>query len=448
MSNGATTSAVAARSDALQEWLKYAPPPNPLESGQRWNVFLSYRSVNRTWVINLYDVLRDRGHKVFLDQCVIAGGDPLIQTLEDALDQSQAGVLVWSSASADSQWVRREYETMERRADRGFRFVPVRLDDKKLPTFAERRVFLDFSQYPDGPNGGELLRLLHAVVGLPLSDDALRFANVQDEAAKDFTAKVKAAVRMGSEVQLRKLFDTGGPVWETSSALGCAVAEGLTKLGKPEAALEVLDGLDQRFPRAIRPKQLRALALARHARQRDLDEPLEEAQLILGTLYERGERDPETLGIYARTWMDRYEKSKNLLDLQQSRDYYAMAFESAQDDYYTGVNAAAKSVFLGTPADLDLARTLATRVQRIVESPETPDDYWKRATAGEVQLIRGNYEQAGKVYAGAVAKAPTERASHESTWLQACRLMKALASSAEERGKVRQAFAHLPDCVQ
>ena len=429
--------------DILRQWLQYAPPPNALKPGQRWNIFLSYRSVNRPWVINLYDVLRGHGHQVFLDQCAITGGDPLIEKLEDALDQSQAGVLVWSSASADSAWVRREYETMERKADAGFRFVPVRLDDNALPTFAQRRIFLDFSQYPDGPNGGELLRLLHSVVGLPLSGDAAHFAAAQDETAKEFTANVKSAVRNGATGQLRKLFEAGGPAWETSSALGCTVVEGLIKLGEYQAALEVLPELEQRFPRAIRPKQLRALALARRGQEGDL----EGAQQVLGGLYERGEKDPESLGIYARTWMDRYEKSKDALDLRQSRDLYAEAFESAKDDYYTGVNAAAKGVFLGTPADIDRGRESARSVQQLVGVAALPGDYWKTATVAEVHLMLGNYEQAAAIYGAAVAMARKERGSHETTWRQACRLMATLAPPAQDRERIRQAFSHLPDCA-
>jgi hypothetical protein len=66
------------------------------------------------------------------------------------------------------------------------------------------------------------------------------------------------------------------------------------------------------FPMAIRPKQLHALALARRGEGDDLMK----AQEILGSLYELGERDPETLGIYARAWMDRYEKSGDVEDLK------------------------------------------------------------------------------------------------------------------------------------
>src|SRR6266566_4082272 len=39
----------------------------------------------------------------------------------------------------------------------GFKFVPLRLDGSNLPVFAANRIFLDFSTYPDGPNGGELI---------------------------------------------------------------------------------------------------------------------------------------------------------------------------------------------------------------------------------------------------------------------------------------------------
>jgi tetratricopeptide (TPR) repeat protein len=303
---------------------------------------LSYRSVNRIWVLNLYDVLHQQGFEVFLDQVVLAGGDELIRVLEDGLQQSQAGILVWSARTGESDWVRREYQTLERQAleRETFCFVPVRLDDSKLPAFAANRVFLDFSSYPDGPNGGELLRLLHSITGKPLSPEAAHFAAEQDALAKQQAEEIGAAIRNKDPELLLELFKTGGLAWETSSALGCKAAEGLIKLGRNDDALGMLEQLSQRFPRAIRTRQLQALALARRAKNDDL----RQAQRILGTLYEAGERDPETLGIYARTWMDRYNKSGERSDLEQSRDLYAEAFERATDDYYSGINAASKSV--------------------------------------------------------------------------------------------------------
>ena len=428
------------------DWTRLAPRPRPLEGKDTWNVFLSYRSVNRPWVLNLYDVLRQHGHSVFIDQCALKAGDQLQSRLEEALGTSQSGVLIWSSATADSEWVRREYQTLENLAakKKGFQFVPVRLDQSELPLFAENRVFLDFSGYPDGPNGGELLRLLHALTGQPLSPEAARFADEQDDAAKEASAQIAAAIKNGYPDRLIRPFEEGGLVWQTSPVLACKAAEGLTKLGRNEEAIALLDRIRQRFPKAVRPRQLYSLALARRAKGDDLMT----AQQILGVLYERGERDPETLGIYGRTWMDRYAKSGDAGDLAQSRDLYAEAFERAPDDYYTGINAAAKSVLLGTPEDLARAAEYAEKVQKIVGTEPRPGDYWMTATVGEVFLIQKRYAQAARLYRDAVAIGRKEIASHLSTWKQACRLMEKLNPREIEREMVRTPFAHLPDCGQ
>lgn len=433
------------------EWAKFVPKPRPLTGGDKYHVFLSYRSVNRAWVLNLYDVLRAHGHEVFLDQCVLKAGDPLIKQLEAGLTSSQAGVLIWSSATADSDWVFREYSTMEAKTTKkpGFQFVPIRLDASELPAFATNRVFLDFSTYPDGPNGGELLRLLHAIVGQSLSPEAAHFANEQDETSKLAASQIGAAIKQGRPDRLMQLFSDDGPPWQTSSALGCKAAEGLTKLDCNDNAIQVLDALEKDFPRAIRPKQLRALALARRAQRRRKagdaawEEDLMAAQDIVGVLYESGECDPETLGIYARTWMDRYDASRDLADLRQSRDLYAEGFEAAQDDYFTGINAAAKSVFLGTPAELEKGSEYARRVQAIVGIEKHPNDYWKTATVAEAFLIQRDFTKAAELYDAAVGIAPKEVASHKSTWLQASRLLEKLGSSDEERALVLRPFEHL-----
>jgi hypothetical protein len=408
-------------------------------------VFLSYRSVNRAWVLNLYDVLKELGHQVFLDQVALKAGDSLIGRLQEALAASQAGILIWSTATGDSEWVAREYQVLERQAaeNEEFQFVPIRLDRSKLPVFAANRIFLDFSDYPDGPNGGELLRLLHAIAGKPLSEEAARFADEQDDAAKQATNKINAAIDIGSEKRLRELFERDGLPWRISAALGCKAAEGLTKLDRNDDTITILSQLEAQFPRAIRPRQLHALALARRASRTNNAADLDQAQEILAEVYAAGERDPETLGIYARTWMDRYERDKNDLALRRSRDLYAQAFDGAQDDTYTGINAAAKSVFLGTPQDLEKGRTYAQRVLKVVGTDPRSGDYWKTATAAEALLIQGDYAGAGQMYQAAVTKAPAEIGSHRSTWAQARRLLDRLGATAEQKQLTQAAFAHL-----
>lgn len=428
-----------------EEWLKYAPKPRQISGGDRWNVFLSYRSVNRIWVLNLYDVLHELGHEVFLDQVALRAGDSLTETLQVALGASQAGILIWSTATADSTWVKREYGVMERLASDkpGFQFVPVRLDRTSLPPIIGNRVFLDFTDYPDGPNGGELLRLLHAITGTPLSPEAAYFAAEQDEAAQRALNRIKAAIRNDKGDRLIEMFNQGDLPWRISAALGCKSAEGLTRLGRDEDAVAMLAKLETQFPRAIRPRQLHALAFARQAARTKNIADLDLAQEILAELYEAGERDPETLGIYARTWMDRYDLKGNPRALRTSRKYYAEAFASAQDDYYTGINAAAKSVLIGTPQDLEEGRKYAERVLKIVGSEASSDDYWRTATSAEAHLILKDYAKAGELYQSAVDIAPMEIGSHRSTWQQARRLLAKLGATDEERQIVTKAFGHL-----
>ena len=125
-----------------------------------------------------------------------------------------------------------------------------------------------------------------------------------------------------------------------------------------------------------------------------------------------------------------------------------LRFKGATDDYYTGINAASKSVLLGTPEDIDKAAKLAADVQKIVGTEPTPGDYWKTATVGEVFLLMKNYAEAARLYKAAVAMARAEVGSHKSTWKQACRLMAKLNPTADERALIRATFSHLPDCDQ
>ena len=79
-----------------ENWTDLAPPPPSLEQGKTWHIFVSYRSVNRPWVLALYDILNGLGYKAFLDQYVLTAAAPLAISLGEAFDASQSAVLVWS----------------------------------------------------------------------------------------------------------------------------------------------------------------------------------------------------------------------------------------------------------------------------------------------------------------------------------------------------------------
>jgi internalin A len=423
------------------EWLKYAPKPLPLNDEKKWNVFLAYRSANRGWVLNLYDILNELGFKVFLDQFELKSGDNLIEIHEEGLNNSQAGILIWSSAAKDSEWARLEYSILHNRSinDKTFSFVPLKLEPFKLPAFINSSIVLDFSNYPDGPNGGELIRLLYAITNKQLSNEALRFITELDENSKDEAAKVSAAITNNSPERLQQLFEKGDGVWRVSATLGCKAAEGLIKLKRYDEALNILEQVEKHFQRSLRPKQLKALAYARRGDRGDL----ELAQEILGQMYAKNQLDAESLGIYGRTWMDRYRISGKIDDLRQSRDLYVEAFEKNPDDYYAGINAASKSVLLGTENDLKRGAEYAKNVEILTGNDPVKGDYWKTATIAELFLLQKKYKEAGEMYSNSIAMARSEIGSHESTYMQARQLMEKLNPTNAEREIIETVFVNV-----
>jgi hypothetical protein len=164
------------------------------------------------------------------------------------------------------------------------------------------------------------------------------------------------------------------------------------------------------------------------------------AQHVLGRLYAAGEIDPETLGILARTWMDRYNQTNEKAFLLKSRDLYRQAFEAFPSDYYTGINAASKSLLAG---EKETAAQLAKRVQEIVGDKEVPDDYWRTATLAEVQLLQGNIDAAAALYEAAVRAAPLDRGTHEFSYGEAKLLLSALGATDEQKAKIAAAFPNV-----
>jgi tetratricopeptide (TPR) repeat protein len=354
-------------------------------------------------------------------------------TLGEALDRSASAILIWSSKYEDSEWCKAELNTLQAKelAADGFRYVIAKVDMEPLPGFAAGKLYIDFSDQREGPSGRGLLSIICGLAGQPLPAEAVALAAQTDEQTRDGLLNVKAAREAGDIEMLLELAKTQNPGWTASPALTCAVAEALIALNDCPHALILLDQIIPTFSKALRPRQLYGLALARQGEWL-------KAQLVLGKLHAAGEIDPETLGIYARTWMDRYKKTNERLFLLKSRDLYRQAFEASPKDYYTGVNAASKSLLL---QERETAKQLAARVEALVGAKVVPSDYWKTATVAEVQLLQGNYAAAGSLYEAAIAIAPLERGSHESTRGQEILLLDCLDAPREQRSLVEQVFA-------
>jgi tetratricopeptide (TPR) repeat protein len=413
-------------------WTDLAPPPPTLTQGQSWHVFVSYRSGNRRFVLALYDILSGLQYKVFVDQYVMTAAAPLAVSLGEALDASQSALLVWSGKREDSAWCAREFATLEvkQNARRGFRYVIGRVDDSEITGLAASRLWIEFSGQPEGPGSNGLLRLLYGLQGKPLPPAAVKTAAKVDEQLKVGHLGVKAAREAGDAGAMVKLSATDDMAWSGSPTLLCATAEGLIAMMRLPEAMAVLDRAERAFPKAVRPKQLRGLTLARSGE-------IIKAQLVLGRLYAAGEIGLEALGILARTWMDRYDQTKERTFLLKSRDLYRQAFEAFPSDHDTGINAASKSLLAG---EKETAAQLARRVQDLVGDKAVPGDYGKSAAVAQVQLLQGNFEAAAALYEAAARAAPFDHGRHESSFGQARLLLSALGATEEQRAKIAAAF--------
>ena len=241
----------------VDRWLNFAPEPDALPAGKEWHVFLSYRSVNRPWVLALYDILNVLGYKVFLDQYVLTAAAPLAIALGEALDASAGAVMIWSGFYIDSEWCKQEFAKLEtmQNLKRGFRYVIARIDESEISGLAATKLWIDFSKQREGPAGSGLLSLLYGLKGQPLAPEAVKLAAEVDAQMRDELLTVKAARDAGDADALVALVETENLAITGSPMLMCSVAEGLIAMKKTSEAITVLDRVEAAFPRALRPKQ-------------------------------------------------------------------------------------------------------------------------------------------------------------------------------------------------
>jgi tetratricopeptide (TPR) repeat protein len=429
--------AVGREAEALQKWLQYAPQP-PARGQNTYDAFISYRSSDRAWAMALYDILKLAGWDAFLDQYDLVPGADLATSLSEGLKASSSGVILWSSRTGDSKWCMRERNAMRTLKDRpgsAFNYVFAKLDAADLPLFDEPDLYVDFEESPEGPRGVNLLRLMCGMRAVPLAPEAVVLAEEVDRETKETMIRVKGAIAGGNALTLLQIGTSTTPGVLACPAPILTAAQGLIRLGKNDEAREVLRHALVYFPKSIRARQLEGLALRRLQRFQDAIDVLSELKVA-------GHQDPETIGMLAAAWDGLYQQSNKKLHLRQSRELYRSAFQTDPKDYYTGINAASKSLFLG---EADEAARLANEVLPLVQSAGDGEDMWAACTLAEVYLLQGQVEEATAQYQKVIDKHPTATGDLGGTRSQARRICLALKLSQAEMAKVDAPFALLDD---
>jgi tetratricopeptide (TPR) repeat protein len=445
----------------MTSWIAYCEPPRPRPADKDWDVFLSYRSLDRLWTIALHDTLRQCGYQVFLDQFALVAGQGLTTQLGTNLEKSASGVLIWSTRTSDSTWVATEIDAMKamqnnsQNSDFPFYYVVASLDGQKPPGLLGGMLYLDFSAYPQGPTGVELVKLIAGLQGKPPRPEAVQMASQYDTALKREPADLRALAEAGLHEDIVAKVTSDDPAYTTTAQLPALAVELLIRSkrygpGELGQAGEALNAALARFPDSVRLRQLRGLLLRRAGQP-------ERAQYELTKLLGESQRDTETLGMLAAVWADLWAKREAEGDdtgardaLEESRALYAEGFTKVPTDTYTGINAAFKSALLG---DLDRAKTLASQVlERLQEqakqrggAPST--DYWERVTEPEALLLSGDADGALKLYHEARIAHQSEKGSIASTALQLQRLLRVLPLAESAKAALAKEFRLNPEAV-
>jgi len=435
MNEDVTKEFLQLQEEYLQVWLQYAPKP-PERGNNSYDVFISYRSSDRAWAMALYDALKLAGWEPFLDQYDLVPGSDLATSLEENLQASSSGVILWSSRTKDSEWCKRERQAMmslkdtRRNSPSPFNFVFAKLDAEPLPLFSRADLFIDFEGSPEGPRGVNLLKLMCGMKGVALPHEAVQMAQKVDQDARQIMVAINGAVEAGNPDRLREIATSTAPGIFVSPGPLLAATQGLLGLGHYEDALRVLTTALSYFPESVRAKQLKGLALRRLKRYR-------EAIDVLSELKVAGHQDPETLGILGAAWDGLYQESGKMLYLRRARELYRTAFQGDPKDYYTGINAASKSLFLG---ELQETERLAAEVLPLLKDAGDGNDFWAGCTLGEVYLLQKDISSAAEQYQKVIDKHCCRGGDLAGTLQQAKRICNALQLSEVKTDKVLAPF--------
>src|SRR5262245_26892395 len=121
-------------------------------------VFISYASVDRERVKGLAEAMQARGYTVWWDR-QIAPGQTFDEVIEKALDEASCVVVLWSSTSVKSDWVKTEASEAAKRKV----LVPAVIDKVTIPLEFRRIQAADLTQWDGRNSNAEFEKFLAAI---------------------------------------------------------------------------------------------------------------------------------------------------------------------------------------------------------------------------------------------------------------------------------------------
>jgi len=111
-----------------------------------FDIFLSYKSEDGSWVEQLKKDLQARGVRVWLDKDQIRPGDLFPRALEEGIATSRAVGLVVTPESTKSKWVQAEYyRALRLSKEKGLQLIPLLLRKAHVLGFLSDLQWIDFT---------------------------------------------------------------------------------------------------------------------------------------------------------------------------------------------------------------------------------------------------------------------------------------------------------------
>lgn len=187
-------------------------------SEQKTNVFVSYSRQDRDVVLPIIKALENSGLTVWWDG-LLEAGTVFLQTTEQALQQADAVLVIWTKTSINSNWVRDE-ATVGR--DTG-RLVPITIDGSPPPLGFRQFHVVDLSSWKNSPDAPEFLNVAQSIrsaMGQPRDENVSLASSIQS--------------LKGPLISRRSALAAGG----ATLAAGTLLAWGSGWIGAPTAAAE------------------------------------------------------------------------------------------------------------------------------------------------------------------------------------------------------------------
>jgi len=147
------------------DFLKTEIPDELIAYIGKYDIFLSYHHTDIEWINLLEENLKAQEYTIFRNEYNITSGGKTKQVLQNAIDKSKCGIIIYPSSKDNAKWVKDEIEWMreKQKRDSDFKIIPIAINSQNSIENIDIS-YIDFTEknYTEAFN-----ELICAIKGIP-----------------------------------------------------------------------------------------------------------------------------------------------------------------------------------------------------------------------------------------------------------------------------------------